>query len=187
MKKKIILLLIFLVLAIFSLETLSRTRPCKNNCVVAHCSSLPGFSSPEVSFQNLSLLNDLKSKRNAGEEISKEEYRQTADKLILKVSPEKLNGCLNGQACVGLNIGYVRNDLPAEAEKFVKRHELEHLFQTGVKEKWEFLANLSAAKEYPVGLFETIFFSLKNRIKYQDSTLCYFLTTWETFKTYFLP
>jgi len=130
-------------------------------------------------------LGELKNKISNGEKISKEEYRQAADNLILEVDPEVLGGCYNGKSCGRL--GYVRNDLLSEAKKFVKRHELEHLLQTGVEKNREFSANLAAGREYPLGLLQTIFFSLQNRFKYQESPLCYILTVWATFKVYFLP
>lgn len=187
MKKKLLLVLISLALVILSLEGLSKIRQCRNSCVQIYCSDLPSFSSPEISSQNRSLLADLRSTGSAGERISKEGYRQAADKLILEISPEMLGGCLNGRACSGFGIGYVRNDLPAKAKKFVKRHELEHLLQTGVGQHQEFLANLAAGKEYPMGLIESIFFSLKTRRQYQESLLCHILATWKTFKIYFLP
>jgi hypothetical protein len=185
--KKFLFPVIFLILGVFSLEALSRNRKCENNCGVTHCLGLPSFSSPEVSSQNRSLWTDLSKRINAGEKISKKEYREAADKLIIEISPDMLGNCYNGLSCKGFGRGYVRNDLPAEAEKFVKRHELEHLLQTGHEKNAEFSANLAAGKEYPIGLLQTVFFSLKNRFKYQESWLCYVLTIWGTFRIYFFP
>ncbi len=130
------------------------------------------------------LIIDLKSRIAAGNKITKEEYRQAAEGLILAVNPSSL-GYYNGIACG--NMGYVRNDLPAEAEKFVERHELEHLLQTGKEKSREFSADLAAVKEYPWGLLQTILFSLRERAKYYNSPQCYVSTLWKTFKVYFLP
>ena len=186
MKKIYFIYLAVIILIIFSLETLSRIHQCQIPSPSLYCSDLPGFSSSEILSQK-SLLAKLKETRNADEKISKEEYRQTADSLILEVNPEVLKGYNNGKSCSGFGIGYVRNDLQAEAKKFVKRHELEHLLQTGTEKNREFSANLAAGKEYPFGLLQTTFFSLHNRAKYQESPLCYILIIWKTFKTYFLP
>ena len=131
------------------------------------------------------LLNDLRDKRLSGEKISKQEYWEAAKMLIFEVDPEKLGGYLNGIACS--DYGYVRNDLPIEAKKFVMRHELEHLLQTGKERNREFSANFVSGKEYPLGLIQTIFFSIKNRVKYHNSSICYISSLWKTFKVYILP
>lgn len=180
-KKIIFILLIVSVLIIFSLEVLSKNYKCQ----ISKPRPPLHLCARDISTsENKMWLKYLRDKRLGGEVISKEEYKQVADLLIYEVDPITLGGYLNGKSCG--DYGYVRNDLPIEAKKFVKRHELEHLLQTGKERKPEFSANLAAGKEYPLGLIQTIFFSIKNRAKYYDSPLCYTLSLWKTFKVYFL-
>lgn len=185
-KKILFTFFIISILIIFSLEILSKIyqNKCRHPYFSSPCLELREESQSLISPDESFLLANLKNKRESGEKTSKEEYRSAADKLILEVSSELLPG-RNGQSCS--NFGFVRNDLPVQAKKFVKRHELEHLLQTGKERNREFSANLAAGKEYPLGLIQTIFFSLKSRAKYYDSPLCYILTSWKTFKIYFLP
>src|SRR3989338_8631434 len=107
---------------------------------------------------NEKLLDELREKRDTGKKISKNEYRHMFEKLIIEVEPETTKG-LNGQACG--YFGLVKNNLPAQSKLFVKRHELEHLLQTGQEGNPEFSANIAAAKEYPLGLMQTVVLSLK--------------------------
>lgn len=181
--KKNIMVKIFLVIfaifvsAVVSLEALNRAFRCTIPDCRYRCPSGPhNQSSPE--------LVNLKLKRLANKKISKEDYYLAAKKLILEEEPGKM-GCLNGLACG--DIGYVRKDLTEEAKRFVQRHELEHLLQTGKERNREFSANFAAGKEYPWGLIQTTSFSIRNRAKYYSSPLCYLLTLWKTFKIYFLP
>lgn len=185
MKKMFLILLIFFALAVFSvviLEVLSKkyqcpiVRPPISACNIRPTSILP---------QTDSELSEIRVKRDTKERITKEEYRQLAEKFVREVDPNVLSGFYNGIACG--NFGYVRNDLPKEAKKYVKRHELEHLLQTGKEKNPEFSANWAAAKEYPLGFLQTIFFSAQNRAKYSDSSTCYIVSSWKTFKIYMLP
>jgi hypothetical protein len=179
MKAFLVTLSIFIV-TIFSLEILSKNYKCKISIPSPRCSVLREENFGEEN----KLLSDLRNKRLTRQKISKEEYLEAADKFILEVDPELMGGS-NGIACG--NIGYVRNNLPKEAKKYVKRHELEHLLQTGKERNPEFSANFAAAKEYPFGAIETVIFTLKNRAKYYQSPVCYLLMLWKNFKTYFLP
>lgn len=180
-RKIIFILLMVLVLIIFSLEILSKNYKCQASKPIP---PVPICERNILPKEN-KLLNDLKDKRLRGEEISKKEYEQVFDLLIYEIDPIRLGGYLNGIACG--DYGYVRNDLPIEAKKFVKRHELEHLLQTGEERNLEFSADFASGKEYPLGLIQTIFFSIKNRAKYYDSSICYILSLWKTFKVYLLP
>lgn len=183
--KKIFFILIILIIGItiatiLFLEIFSRIYKCEasSQSLIFSCLNNP------VSLKEELLVN-LRDKRMRGEKISKEEYRQAAEIFILEVDPKEFGGYLNGIACK--NYGYVRNDLPKRAKKYVRRHELEHLLQTGKEKNYEFSANFAAGKEYPLGLIETIFFSLKHRAEYYDSPICYILSLWKIFKTYFYP
>lgn len=167
------------------LELLSRVYECKGVFPKEFTTSCPRSPRPSNLSKNKKFIADLKEKRSRSEKISKQKYGQAADLLILEVEPAKLSYRFNGVACS--SHGYVRNDLPERAKNFVKRHELEHLLQTHQERNTEFSANLAAAREYPLGLVQTIFFSLKNRASFYDSKFCYILSLWKTFKVYFLP
>lgn len=179
MKKIFLFLFLIPILTIISiafLEILSRNYQCQKSSFLPACDGIEMSMAPEEP----SLLINLKNKRRAGEEILKKEYQKAMEELIREVPPERLPG-LNGVACLGF--GLVRRDLPKEAKKYVRRHELEHLLGEGD----EFRANMAAGREYPLGLILTIFFSLKDRTGYYDSPICYISTLWKTFKIYFLP
>ncbi|NCO44461.1 hypothetical protein GW888_00070 [Candidatus Wolfebacteria bacterium] len=180
MKKPVLTILITIVLIVVILEVLSKSQKCKTPDCFYPCNNfstiLPGPRDPD--------LIRLQQKRLAGEKISKQEYRLIAEKLILEKDPE-LMGCYNGVVCG--ESGFVRKDLPSNAKIFVKRHELEHLLQTGEERNSEFAANLAAGREYPLGFLQTIFFSIWNRARYYDSPVCYIISLWKTFKVYFLP
>lgn len=182
MKKIICILLAGSLLTVLFLEISSRIYKCK---ILIPSVSCPAGIQPVDVEKKYKLLTNLKDKRLANKIVSKEEYRQAANELILEVPPGFLGGYYNGKSCN--NFGYVRNDLPKEAKKFVRRHELEHLLQTGKEKNPEFAANFAAGKEYPLGFLETIYFSIWNRAKYYHSPVCYILSLWKTFKIYFLP
>jgi hypothetical protein len=130
------------------------------------------------------ILAELRQRRARNETIPKPDYKAAADELVVELSPEELP-FLNGIAYGGR--GFVRSDLPGQAKPFVVRHELEHLLQTGQERNKEFSANVAAAREYPLGLLQTITFSLKERRRYHGSVSSYVAGLWNTFKTYFLP
>jgi hypothetical protein len=188
-RKKIALTLLItlgtgLVLVILFLELASKKYYCPTPLPPSVFSCVQKVQPKMGVVEREKLLADFKSRIATGDEITKEEFRQAAENLILKINPNDL-GRLNGIACS--NVGYVRNDLSAEATKFVQRHELEHLLQAGTVKNREFSANIAAAKEYPWGLLSTITFSLRERAKYYDSSFCYISSLWKTFKVYFIP
>lgn len=129
------------------------------------------------------LLDSLQAKRNQGQSVSRAEYREATDKLVFEVDQSQI-GIVNGIACNG-KIAYVAEELPPQAKLFVKRHELEHLFQIPYAENNELKANIAAAKEYPVGLLSTIGFSVL-KLKRYFSWCCFFVIGWLNFKVYFL-
>lgn len=189
--KKILFILIVAVISIaltatLFLEVSSRIHECKTppRQVLFSCRE---ENRPEELKEKKSILDELKNKRLKGEKISKEEYRQAANIFIVEVEPSKLDNYFNGMACRQYGYGYARDNLPERAKNFVKRHELEHLLQSGTEKNVEFSANYAAAKEYPFGLIATVFSSIKYRAKYFGSRLCYILNLWSTFKSYFLP
>ena len=181
--KVILTIFVVIVMALILLEATSRIYKCER---LAENTTPPCLMDAflSISEKDELILVDLGEKRLTGGKISKKEYRQAADIFILEIESEKL-GYRNGISCG--DYGYVRKDLPGEAKKFVRRHEFEHLLQTGEERNREFSANFAAGKEYPLGLIQTIFFSLKNRGKYYSSPACYILSLWKTFKIYFFP
>lgn len=179
LKKTVLTIFIVSVLTIGSLELLSRVSRCSKLGCPDPCPRIEYFM-PPIPYVAPELA-DLIARRTAGEKILKKEYLAAADKFILEKSPAEMP-CYNGIAC-GDSLGYVRNDLPKEAKKYVKRHELEHLLINSS----EFSTNLAASKEYPLGLIQTIFFTLKDRYHDYGSLPCYISGMYKTFKTYFLP
>lgn len=166
---------IVLIVAAIFLEFFGKQYQCRANIPTSR-DSVQSLIFP----QTPSRIQEVIKRRKAGEEIAIKEYQELMEEFVLEVNPDVIPG-LNG--VVRNNIGYVRNDLPQEAKKYVKRHELEHLLDGG----GEFEANIAAAKEYPLGLIETILFSIKDRSKYYDSNICYLVSLWKTFKVYFFP
>ena len=113
--------------------------------------------------------------------------REELEKAVIETDRDSIGGA-NGVYCSG--VAFVSDDLPAQAELYVRRHELEHAFQFRlqiVEQNYESAANYAAAKEYPVGMVETTIFSVIKARDHFDSTTCYIVTLWETFKIYFLP
>ena len=179
----IIILVLLIIFAVFLLERASLSY----HCQPIKIPSWPNCEANPSEEQQI-LLENIRIKRQNKEYISKKEYRLVFEKLIIEMDPE-IMGSLNGLSCG--NFGMVKNNLPPQSKLFVKRHEFEHLLQEGkimaLNTNNEFLANSAAAKEYPWGLIETVFVSLKDRSKYYDSVSCYLISLWKTFKTYFLP
>lgn len=185
----IIVLFLLIIFAVFLLEKTSQLYRCQP----AKTPPWPSCGINPTGEEGRALLEKIRVRQQTREHISKGEYRLAFEKLIIETDPE-LMGPLNGLSCG--SFGLVKNNLPSQSKLFVKRHELEHLLQEEriiiFRERSnttnnEFLANLAATKEYPWGLIETVFVSLKERSKYYDSTSCYLISLWKTFKVYFLP
>lgn len=128
------------------------------------------------------LIDEIMEKRNAGEPVTKEEYRSAIDTLVYEAPPELLSR-VNGVVCRG-GVAFVRDSLPEQAKRFVARHELEHLFQT-TRENQELDANIAAGKEYPIGLISTVVSSL-TEAKSKLPWCCFLKSSWFAFKLYFL-
>ena len=186
-KQKKIILRFALIFAIFigsvsALEILSRT----SKCSTARCSE------PVSACDNHLYTNDV-NRKNYLNELS-ERYRQgispsqeELEKAVIEVDRDSIRGG-NGVYCGG--VAFVSNDLPAQAELYVRRHELEHAFQFALQmeeQNHESAANYAAAKEYPIGMVETVVFSVIEGRKSFDSTNCYIAALWKNFKIYFLP
>ncbi|MEW6030788.1 MAG: hypothetical protein AB1564_10040 [Chloroflexota bacterium] len=188
-KRKKIVLRLALTLAIFvsviaALEILSRTHNCSSSIVAvptlaAACSN-PLYTE-DVSYTNY--LNELSERYRLGVSPSREDL----DKAVIEVDRDVIGGA-NGRYCGG--VAFVSDDLPTQAELYVRRHELEHVFQHILRmeeENREAAANYAAAKEYPVGMVETVVFTIVESRKYFNSTACHIIALWITFKVYFLP
>ncbi|MCZ7670485.1 MAG: hypothetical protein M5U34_26710 [Chloroflexi bacterium] len=131
--------------------------------------------------EELAILENLRSDRAEGIPVSKATYREAMDMLVAEIDPTLL-GPAAGIVC---GIAYVRNSLPNQARLYVKRHEFEHLLQDPLMENSEMAANVVAAKEYPIGLVQTITYALWEGKK--ELTWCCFLVGgWAIFKSYFL-
>ncbi|HEX9333513.1 MAG TPA: hypothetical protein VF896_16590 [Anaerolineales bacterium] len=175
-------LLLTPVLAVTSLELLSRFYACPRG---KSENSLPACDLRLYTndTQNQDLLVSLTEKYGQGIAPTKAEL----DKAVFEIDRAFIGGN-NGLVCNG--VAFVSNDLPYEAKLFVKRHELEHVFQNLLQRQEknpEFSANLAAAKEYPKGLISTTIFSIvKSRSAY-PSFVCYIIGLWRIFKIYFLP
>lgn len=175
-------LLLATVLAVTSLELLSRFYACprgKSEDSLPAC-DLRLYTNDT---QNQELLVSLTEQYGQGIAPTKAELQ----KAVFEIDREFIGGN-NGLVCNG--VAFVSNDLPDEAKLFVKRHELEHVFQNLLRRQEknsEFSANLAAAKEYPKGLVSTTIFSIvKSRVSY-PSFVCYVIGLWRIFKIYFLP
>lgn len=191
-KKRLLLILILAVLAalsitVFACELISRRyyRRCIRytflpESVGLSCREL-GIKYGTSEEKPLALLFEVKAKRESGVAVSKDEYRRLAEALVFEVDREDLGGS-NGQACGYW--GYVSRDLPGQAKKFVKRHELTHILGVGS----EFQANKEAGLEYPFGLIQTTFISAWRGLSTPSRPfVCKITLLWTTFKEYFLP
>jgi hypothetical protein len=171
-----------LIMSITGLEIATRTCSCKDKVA-------PDFMQIKIceqeeavyDIEELTILENLRSDRAEGIPVSKATYREAMDMLVAEIDPALL-GPAAGMVC---GIAYVRNSLPDQAKLYVKRHEFEHLLQDPSMENSEMAAHYVAAKEYPIGLVQTIVYSLwetKNELNW----CCFFVSSWAIFKFYFL-
>lgn len=101
-------------------------------------------------------------------------------KRIIEVE-EKDMGSLNGIACG--SYGFVSVELPYFAKKYVKDHEAFHL----IGYDNEKIVNYKAGSRHPIGLIQTIFYSVFSNFKGRKMTEypCIIGNLWNTFKVYF--
>jgi hypothetical protein len=175
------LLGIFLGSIVF-MEILSRTSGCSSK---RYSESMPACNDQRYTedASHKMYLDELSKRYSQGVAPSTQEL----EKAVIEVDRKAIGGA-NGVYCNGAI--FVSNDLPAQAELYVRRHELEHVFQDILNmdlENHESAANYAAAKEYPLGMVQTAIVSvIKARSRF-DSITCYLVALWETFKIYFLP
>ncbi len=177
-------LLLTPLLAITSLELLSRFYRC-SPAAGSEARTLTACDAELYTqdTENQKLLVALKDKQLQGIAPTEAELRQA----VFAVERKSIGGN-NGIVCNGA--AFVSNDLPPAANLFVRRHELEHIFQqllSRQEKNPEFAANVAAAKEYPVGLLSTTLFSIWESRTVYPSPLCWLIGLWATFKIYFLP
>ena len=185
-RKKIVLSFVWMLAtfigSIITLEILSRTSNCSTAMYSESMSACGNhLYTDDVNAGNY--LNELSEKYSQGISPSPEEL----EKAVIEVDRASIGG-VNGVYCGG--VAFVSNDLPVQAELYVRRHELEHVFQFRLQmeeQNHESAANYAASKEYPIGMIETVIFSVVKARDHFDSTTCYLVALWETFKTYFLP
>lgn len=172
-----------LFVSIIGLEIATRVCDCSNQLTPEERRIVVCEENATYDNESQLLLDSLRTKRAQGITISKADYREAIDRLVIEVAQEQL-GIVNGVACRG-EIAYVAEGMPIQATLFVKRHELEHLFQSSHDEDSELEANVAAAKEYPIGLLSTIAFSVIKLGRY-FSWCCFLVIGWANFKLYFL-
>lgn len=190
-RKKKVLLVFGWLFAIFAgsieaLEILSRTSDCfpssRANAASVNYNSCANHLYTEDA-ELKTHLKQLSENYQQGILPSQEELVEA----VIETDRDSIGGN-NGVYCSG--VPFVSSDLPMQAKLFVRRHELEHVFQDTLRiqeENFEFAANYASAKEYPIGFLETTIFSIINSRKSFDSTRCYFVSLWSIFKVYFLP
>jgi hypothetical protein len=185
-RKKIVLsfvgVLVIFIGSIIALEFLSRTSNCSTTLISR---SMPACSNNLYTDDSntRNYLNELSEKYSQGISPSPEEL----EKAVIEVDRDSIGGA-NGVYCGG--VAFVSNDLSVQAELYVRRHELEHVLQFMLQmeeQNYESAANYAAAKEYPIGMIETVIFSVIKARDHFDSTTCYLVTLWKIFKIYFLP
>ncbi len=168
--------------SMIALEILSRTSNCSTAMISGSMSACGNhLYTNDANMRNY--LNELSEKYSQGISPSPEEV----EKAVMEVDRTSIGGA-NGLYCSG--VAFVSNDLPVQAELYVRRHELEHVFQFTLQmeeQNHEFAANYAASKEYPIGMIETVIFSVIEGRDHFDSTTCYLVTLWKIFKIYFLP
>lgn len=136
----------------------------------------------------VSLLYELRDKRLAGKQISKQEYQTALEEVIIEVDAKRMGSWFGVVPSLGADIGFVRNNLPPAIKLLVKRHELEHLLQTGREKNKEWTANLAVFKEYPLESPLMLAFVVKDRLTfYRGRPLCLLVNLWGSFKRYLLP
>jgi len=171
-----------MITSIIGLEVASRTCKCKDK-VDPDFMRIKVCEQEQASYgdEELAILENLKADRAVGFDVSKETYREAMDALVKEIDPALLGPAM-GVVC---GVAYVRNSIPTQATLFVKRHEFEHLLQDQSIENHETAANIAAAKEYPVGLVQTVFYGLREA-KRALTWCCFLVSSWTLFKLYFL-
>jgi hypothetical protein len=95
---------------------------------------------------------------------------------------------INGLFCNGMI--YISDRLKQGARYYVARHELEHVFQaqglSGDCGDQESCAHWTAAKEYPLGLIQTVVSSIVGAYRLSPSLWAFLVNNWVMFKFYFL-
>ena len=126
------------------------------------------------------LLFEIQARRQMREFIPEKKYMILADSLIYEVERKDIFGN-NGLTCG--YFAYISKDLPGEAKKFVKRHELAHILGIGN----EVECNKEAGRAYPIGFLETIILSTLRTLFDPESPFgCKIIFLWRTFKEYFI-
>jgi len=126
------------------------------------------------------LLFEIQAGRQMREFIPEKKYMILADNLIYEVERKDIFGN-NGLTCG--YFAYISKDLPSEAKRFVKRHELAHILGTGD----EVECNKEAGGAYPIGFLETIIVSSLRTLFNPESPFgCKIIYLWKTFKEYFI-
>jgi len=117
-------------------------------------------------------------------------YTETFDeklkKRVLHIPREQINSN-NGQVCYSTAL--IANDLPKFAKKYIAVHESLHLS----RESNETKANFKAGLKEPLGLVQTVFYSISlntkvmfsKKLSFKDN-MCKIVSMYRLFKVYFL-
>ncbi len=179
---RLFLLLLAMPLAgLVSLEAWSRQVSCPRRIGPTPACEAAGSGAYQ---EQRALAEQLAQAHARGIEPSEDQLLQA----VVEVERSQIGGA-NGLYCSG--VAFVANDMPAEAEMFVRRHEVEHAFQDILSrhpENPEFSANVAAGRQYPLGLVATTAHTIfRSRDLLDLSFGCYVARLWTSFKVYFLP
>ncbi len=131
----------------------------------------------------ITFLTALGEKYREGISITRDDLDQA---LILVPAGDMVG--LNGVYCNGMI--FISDRLKQGARYYVARHELEHVFQaqglSGDCGDQESCAHWTAAREYPLGLIQTVVSSLVGAYRLSPSLWTFLVNNWVMFKCYFL-
>lgn len=172
-----LLTLVFLIAAVVSLEILARICPrTVADINYPNCTSLLIKHAPD---KEIVFVKD-----RAGflqQELGISDMETALSSQVIDVPRSELLG-LNGIAC--FPYAFVADDLPEAARKYVATHEVIHLFGEINETKTNFRAGI----RQPVGLIQTVFYSLYLNFKDKNpgGYPCTTGRVWMIFKGYFL-
>ena len=176
----------------------------KTSPTISHlaCSELALVSQPSNVDPTInSAFDTVKIKLNENQKPTRSEYIMAGKEVVKSVKAPYM-GLLNGTTCG--SVAYVRDDLPNGATLYVRRHELEHILKNdggygdddinraipqiynAQRNNMEYETNLAAAKTHPIGMAETVIFTLVIRYKYSRSWGEYINSLISGFRTYFI-
>ena len=181
---KLTTILFILVFIVIILEIITK----KVTCPLRPSGDITLFTEFLPNEEAKKILTELRNRRSKGESISKLEYKKVFEKVIYKVPASRMGSWFGVVPQIGVDICFIRDNLPTIVANLVKRHELEHLLQTGQEKNVEWSANVAVIKEYHWRSLFMIPFAVKDRFSfYHGEPLCLVASLWVNFKKYLLP